>query len=310
MRISVAVKLYRRNAGFTVVELLVVIAIVGLLLALTLPAVARTRESARLVQCRNNLHQLGIAVHDYHETHGVFPIRWRPFVKLLPHLGQQPLYDVINKGGIPQTWGVSTYICPSDPEAFAASGHVSYLLNEGFGYQKYGANGLTKTWWDRSNWTRFADIADGASNTACMAERLIPVIPESNEQARITPRRHFWFVGTVLRQADELDQFLTSCRTARDIATPHFWASPMDYLQTDHGYNHMLSPNWPACHQGTPQIPVEPMESILPPSSEHSKGLNVLLVDGSVKFVSDSVNETTWRALGTRDQGDIVENAF
>jgi prepilin-type N-terminal cleavage/methylation domain-containing protein len=96
---------FRRRHGFTLIELLVVIAIIGVLMALLIPAVQKVRESANRTQCANNLKQIGIAVHAYHDANKVFPdnvrptggkIRVRWFTKILPYLDQTPLYNAYN----------------------------------------------------------------------------------------------------------------------------------------------------------------------------------------------------------------------
>jgi len=126
------------RTGFTLVELLVVIAIIGLLVALLLPAVQAARESARRAECSNHLHQIGIALHQYHGIHGSFPpgfvakpSGWRPSWSwssfLLPHLEQASLYDVLGVERQPFGGGSSfapptaqtqtilkVYACPSD----------------------------------------------------------------------------------------------------------------------------------------------------------------------------------------------------
>lgn len=133
----------RRRRGFTLVELLVVIAIIGILVALLLPAVQTARESARRMECGNNLKQMGVAVHNYHDTFGSFPpgticegesrasqktlINWA--IAILPYLEEQPLYDLydqlaynqdpgLNNGNqIVRETRVTTYLCPSEPQS-------------------------------------------------------------------------------------------------------------------------------------------------------------------------------------------------
>ncbi len=133
----------KRDSGFTLVELLVVIAIIGILVALLLPAVQSAREAARRMSCNNNLKQLALSVHNYHDTYKVFPTSAnhrdpRPqlptngfswIAKVLPFLEQQPLHDTLDfnrslKDGTPTdintNWGriqavIPTLLCPSDP---------------------------------------------------------------------------------------------------------------------------------------------------------------------------------------------------
>src|SRR5665213_2567978 len=97
----------RKRHGFTLIELLVVIAIIAVLIALLLPAVQQARESARRTQCKNNLKQLGLALHGYHDVFQIFPaaalgrctphiVNMTGFTSLLPYLDQSPLYNALN----------------------------------------------------------------------------------------------------------------------------------------------------------------------------------------------------------------------
>ena len=119
-----------QRRAFTLIELLVVIAIIAVLIALLLPAVQQAREAARRMQCRNNLKQLGLAVHNYHDTFGSLPCiggygfnGWGLFPKLLPYLDQSPLYNQINFGNRVECTPVNVVRqtvlpvlhCPSDP---------------------------------------------------------------------------------------------------------------------------------------------------------------------------------------------------
>jgi len=120
----------RRHGGFTLVELLVVIAIIGVLVALLLPAVQAAREAARRSQCSNNLRQMGVAMHNYHDVNQSFPVNYRPVVNgtyswmtaILPYIEQANLYNQLTIGGVNSlpnntqvaSTPVKTYLCPSD----------------------------------------------------------------------------------------------------------------------------------------------------------------------------------------------------
>ncbi len=183
-----------RVRGFTLVELLVVIAILGVLVGLLLPAVQAAREAARQTACQNNLRQIGIGLHLYHDAHQAFPIggiEWRPYGStdgerqlawsafLLPHLEQQALYDQLdlsktfdaaeNAGGAATV--LSVYLCPtSDRDA---------LLIDGRGPCDYGGitgeristpNNPPKGTMIYDRAFRIAEITDGTSHTLIVAE--------------------------------------------------------------------------------------------------------------------------------------------
>ncbi|ADG66013.1 protein of unknown function DUF1559 [Planctopirus limnophila DSM 3776] len=127
----------RRRRGFTLIELLVVIAIIAILIALLLPAVQQAREAARRTQCRNNLKQLGLALHNYHDVFGTFVYRKggtgaygatpqqnsgrrSGLVSLLPYIDQSPLYNRIEAGDLAGTSYGGTAVAPGGPHGWAS----------------------------------------------------------------------------------------------------------------------------------------------------------------------------------------------
>ncbi|HEV3162447.1 MAG TPA: DUF1559 domain-containing protein [Isosphaeraceae bacterium] len=163
----------RHRRGFTLIELLVVIAIIAVLIALLLPAVQSAREAARRAQCTNNLKQIGLAIHNYHQTTNSIPwgdgpwwIEWSAHTLLLPYLEQGPIYNSINfiNAGPPvngQSYvlnhpvnttaaylSISTFLCPSDFDRLTdPNGHNNYMANSGSGANSmYAGNGLANGW--------------------------------------------------------------------------------------------------------------------------------------------------------------------
>jgi len=202
----------RNRRGFTLLELLVVVSIIGLLVALVLPAVQAARESARRAQCRNNLKQIGIALHSYMGSHQSFPLNWRdnppraselppgtyharPFsalTRLLPFLDHSPLYASINfelqnhprtnqdpypflENLTAQETTVNTYLCPTDAGSTPTPHGCSYRGNYGVGP----APGTTREHYDSGTgfYTFHAVLGaesfpDGLSHTVAYSERL------------------------------------------------------------------------------------------------------------------------------------------
>lgn len=202
----------RKQRGFTLIELLVVIAIIAILVALLLPAVQQAREAARRTQCKNNLKQLGLAMHNYHDIHGTFPgnevgciLReggassacwegWSGLAMILPQIDQAPLYNKLNfnhywynGSATDQTrseyWvrnsTIAAFLCPSDPgsgaKPHASSSPTSYNLSAGPSASWTNGNVRLKApgMFSRQSSTRIRDVKDGTSNTILAAETRI-----------------------------------------------------------------------------------------------------------------------------------------
>ncbi len=201
--------LYRRRLkpGFTLIELLVVIAIIAILIALLLPAVQQAREAARRTQCKNNFKQLGIALHNYHDTYKMFPpngvagtteniggrynqawLAWSGLTMLLPYIEQSTIYNQINfdyrwdnnNGGTRNNTmartRISAFVCPSDPGADARytanMSPTSYCFSAGPG-SSWSMRGNPIGFATLFRGTKIRDIGDGTSNTIAMAETQI-----------------------------------------------------------------------------------------------------------------------------------------
>jgi prepilin-type N-terminal cleavage/methylation domain-containing protein/prepilin-type processing-associated H-X9-DG protein len=331
------------RSGFTLIELLVVLSIISILAGLLLPAVQSAREAARRLRCSANLHQFGIALNSYHEAWNGFPIcitntrdkagRWyygeyAVHTRLLPYLDRRPLYDSINFtigtaplnqfGGplfpnelavIPANATVfntkiQIFLCPSDFSIFESTG-TNYRANIGVGpgimtlvENPDSGNGFFQV----LGFTRAADVPDGLSHTSAFSERLLG----SGSLVDLVPERDFWPAPGEMWTADNS---LIACRSvAREGNTSGyayagrwwFWAGSERTF-----YNHAQVPNGriPDCimHGFISSHGLATARSL------HPGGVNVLMGDGSTRFVTEGVAREAWRGLGTRNGSEFVE---
>ncbi|PQO41481.1 DUF1559 domain-containing protein [Blastopirellula marina] len=294
----------RRNAsGFTLVELLVVIAIIGVLIALLLPAVQQAREAARRMQCSNNMKQLGLGMHNYHDTFKVFPhgmngtiqnagldapleMSWMPLI--LPFIEQKNLHDSFNFniktstccGAWPEyTAVVPTLLCPSDPAGVKNSQqgfHGNYVMCNGdTTFNPAGdADGVKRNgmFFARSKIT-FASVIDGTSNTILASELLINPDTSSHDL------RGRYYNGR------EGSTFFTT------LFPPN----------TSIGDTHIY------CINKLPSLPCTAgSEYKLSARSQHPGGVMIALADASVTFAPETVDLDTWHRLGARNDGLVV----
>ena len=305
----------RRPRGFTLVELLVVIAIIGILVALLLPAIQAAREAARRSQCSNNMKQLGIALHNYHDTHSVFPpgviantlnagttppssMSWMPL--LLPFMEQTALYEELRPWMVTRAsagWPsalmntvIPPLMCPSDP----AAPKTGVVHGEG-------ANPLVDV---------PPDYNDGFSGNYLLCNG-----SEQVTAANATAMNGMFFYRSRVRMAMVRDGTANTVMGAEIITLPEL-AGQRDwrgrYYRADHLssiFSTTLPPNstiadWTrVCQAGNPSYApcftsVDPQYLLA--RSYHPGGVQVTLADASVRFVANTINTATWQALGTR----------
>ncbi|MGL4462579.1 MAG: DUF1559 domain-containing protein [Planctomycetia bacterium] len=292
-----------RRAGFTLLELLVVIAIVGVLVALLLPAVQQARSAARRVQCQNNLRQIGLALHSYHESLLVLPPGWvqvdRPTslneapapIQILPFLGEQELFDAINfsvsfanQPNANQTVSVGVIrglLCPADvgPVAPARQFYAkhNYVFNDGVGPMTFPAM-LPRTTptgvFSYNSAVRIEAIGDGSSHTAFASE---VILAPGDDFRGVT-----WYSEGPLYQHNRPPNTTTpdELRNTLCVSIPE--------APCVGAFNAWYQKEW-----------------IMSARSRHAGGVVVLFGDGKTTFVGETVDPQVWRAMGTLDGGEV-----
>ncbi len=304
-----------RPPGFTLIELLVVIAIIAILIGLLLPAVQKVREAAARMSCTNKQKQIALALHNYHDTNGAFPAGqpqgywyagWggtpglRDFNRanwvgdILPHVEQTAVSAQLQANLLSNTTFtcsdpfaavvMATFACPSDPAApkVSAQGfHTSFVVCHGSGYATPTADprgidldgvmyGVKKT--------RLTDITDGTANTLILSELLQgsdAVAGGHDVRGRMWNTVHAGTSFTTLYPPNSTvgDNTMTYCGAVV--------GAPCSASQT-------LTNAFSLAR------------------SKHTGGVNATLADGSVRFVSNSIDPNTWLRLGTRNGGEAV----
>jgi prepilin-type N-terminal cleavage/methylation domain-containing protein len=313
-----------RTAGFTLVELLVVIAIIGILVALLLPAIQAAREAARRTQCTNNLKQLGVGLHNYHDAHKVLPAAayctsanaishchtW--IESLLPFIEQQNWYEQINfrawnhQGGNPAVLNdvvVGSLLCPSDPDSGLYPNAREYgytpcvTCTTGDASQSMGAN--------------YIPCAGPLHMNVCPIPAMTPNINcKSTGGARLDVEAPGMFTG------GRLARNLSACRDG--TSNTFFLGETLPIYSSLHMYfaSHMHigtsnpPPNYHKIYTACPKSRSARLDTCYAYMggfmSEHPGGLHMVLTDASVRFVSDSIDYVTWCYLGDRTDGKTV----
>jgi prepilin-type N-terminal cleavage/methylation domain-containing protein/prepilin-type processing-associated H-X9-DG protein len=329
-----------RHAGFSLVELLVVIAIVAVLIGLLLPAVQRVREAANRARCQNNLKQIGLAVHNFENAMGYLPPNgaaqllngpaiypgtfYSVFVRILPYVEQSALYGQVDFGTSafqPEIAAqrIGIYICPSDPNDRALTiPPAPYPTTYPVGYPcTYGAGMGDWLWLDYRSHTggngafppvadpnrsglHAADITDGMSGTIGFAE--VKAFGSNEASGGPAPARPPTTPAGVVALGGTL--LVGGGHCAWTLGTPvvtgvSFLFSPNTPMwYTDPSSGETFDVDW---NGGTPIL-----YAAINSRSYHPGGVNVLFMDGSVRFITNSIAQTTWRALGTRNGGEAI----
>ncbi len=323
--------------GFTLVELLVVIAIIGVLVALLLPAVQAAREAARRTQCVNHLKQLGLATHNFESSYRRLPhgsessALWgpSPHAYLMPVMEQGNVFSQMDQsfahgssaqGGAGGTVLNHEFGSTSRPKIFHCPSEINMYKGLVYGFTNYHTN--YGSWvrlqsrWDGVYGTNFVpygsvpampatklgDITDGTSNTLFYAEVCNGI---GANPVRRDPRRDCYDAGSqtgTTAAAVRNSLLAINWQTAPPAASGWNWRG---YPWREgsiwrNGFNTLLPPNKPCYRPNN-----EWWQLVTPASSYHPGGVNACLADGSVRFVSESVDADIWTATGTMGLGEV-----
>jgi prepilin-type N-terminal cleavage/methylation domain-containing protein/prepilin-type processing-associated H-X9-DG protein len=334
---------HKPTTGYTLIELLVVIVVIGILTAIILPAVQSAREAARRAQCTNNLKQIGLATASYASLYGTYPslayisetspspgrnfrlvaAHYSPLTQVLPQLEQWALFNTINfmpwaddgytlhANSTAMTTRVGMFVCPSDATASVPGyGRVNYRFNIGpvtnlamSNSPLYNVGAFVIA----ANFTP-ADFPDGLSATSGTSERL-----QGDWRAGTIGRGDYRLAPREGRYGFEpADKTLAYCQSATsdqfESRAGESWFLSGFHTTIFNSAN-VPNPRFPDCamddytdlHGGLIH------NGVFSASSPHPGGVNVAMMDGSVRFVKDGVTLPVWRALSTRNGGEAVD---
>jgi prepilin-type N-terminal cleavage/methylation domain-containing protein/prepilin-type processing-associated H-X9-DG protein len=315
-----------RHRGFTLIELLVVIAIVAVLIALLLPAVQSAREAARRIQCTNNLKQIGIALHNYETTLGTFPAGrtnyphlWSSLAQLLPFLEGANQFNAINFALPPLASSlvtpvnstavgtfINTYVCPSDVQnrIIPDFGPTNFVGNAGTGTINGGSfridagtNLPEGVFFDQKS-VRLVEITDGLSQTAAFSETIKGNGQDTTGSGPQDRKLQIRVIGTSSTPTDP-----TSCNGATQWVGDRGreWVRG-SFIMT--AYNHFYPPNSREMDCTNPGRAI----AITSARSFHPGGVNMLICDGHVQFIKDSITLSTWRSISTRNGAEVLSS--
>lgn len=321
--------------GFTLIELLVVIAIIAILIALLLPAVQQAREAARRSACKNNMKQMGLALHNYHDVFNSFPIgelyayagNWK--VGILPYMDQAPVYNQLTFGPsrfhsnsslfntVLRGFIAPGFNCPSSPlpRNGVSSGNIDNILNSQIhdytgimGSYNVAAGITTEVLDTGSGWGSFAaanglllvnettKIRDNTDGTS----NTIIVGEQSGNVAGTDMRANYWggWCGTSRGDSTSGGQPMDSYPTGTTMVSAG--TTTLRYPpNTDH---EALSVSTCVLNSGCGT----PYRHNTPLSSYHTGGVHVLMADGATRFISENIDLATYARLGAKSDRQVV----
>jgi prepilin-type N-terminal cleavage/methylation domain-containing protein/prepilin-type processing-associated H-X9-DG protein len=323
------------RTAFSLVELLVVIGIIGILVALLLPAIQTSRSAASRASCANNLRQLGVAAHNYESAHGHFPAgsvakefsadaktpwtfyRWSALAVLTPYLENTAAYQALDlsfplyanslnvhpkNSEAVKIW-VGEFLCPADEprylsEGFAPTNYTTCTGSGAAGGTPHNADGVFFI----NSQTRVGKITDGTSKTALLSESTLGNPQEGTHDPQIEYK--FSFLAP-------LTDALCNEASEWNVSDPRGFAWVNGEFRCTL-YNHRATPNSP-----TPDcmgvIIGGPVQTRYAPygwrtaRSRHAGGVNLLLADGSLRFVNNEMEAAPWQALSTIAGGETLD---
>jgi prepilin-type processing-associated H-X9-DG protein len=297
-----------RRRGFTLFHLLLILAILAILLGLLLPAIQKVREAAARAQSANNLHQIAIAVHTYHDANGSFPPgidgkNYSAFARLLPYIEQDNLYkkidftkEMTDKGNDEvRAVVIKTFLAPIDPVESVKKDHAptNYLFSAGSKASLESNDGVFYL----DSATKLTDIKDGTSNTIMAGETLKG---DGGEKAVTVKRQHVRLKKDALKDLAD-DAGVKDWKDGKHIAGDR-GASWMDgrFLQGTFASNRAINDEKPDVDCGGAGG-LSGLRTLMATT-------NVAFCDGSVHSLSTGVKLDVLKALATRDGGEVIND--